>query len=194
MKPSDRKWVPPNAWLAYLDGQNPRYPQTALGSDFVRIRERVAGIRNDATTPDTRLADDPMKFNPASIQSLVHLMTGGLYSGKNGMIHQCRLRYFDPKRQRAGIAEDVAALIEKMTDDTVTVVLVNVNQLDARTVVVQGGAYAEHQILAAKVDGKSIDIGDSSFTVKLQPGSGSRMVLKMKRYANQPTLAFPWNR
>jgi hypothetical protein len=194
MKPSDRKWVPSNAWLAYLDGRNPNYPQTALRGDFARIRQRVAGIRNDTTTPDTRLADDPMKFNPASIQSLVHLMTGGLYSGKNGLIHQCRLRYFDPKRQRAGIAEDVAALIEKMTDDSTTVALVNVNQLDARTVVLQGGAYAEHQILSATLNGKTIDVDDSSLTVKLQPGSGNRLVLKMKRYANQPTLAFPWNR
>jgi hypothetical protein len=31
-------------------------------------------------------------------------------------------------------------------------------------------------------------------TVRLEPGCGGRMVLEMKRYANQPSLAQPWDR
>jgi hypothetical protein len=52
------------------------------------------------------------------------------------------------KVKRAGIPDDVAALVEAMDDTTATVVLVNVNQVEPRTVVVQAGAYAEHQFLA----------------------------------------------
>ena len=41
---------------------------------------------------------------------------------------------------------------------------------------------------------RTIPIDASFFTVRLEPGCGSRMVLKMKRYVNQPTLIFPWDR
>jgi len=41
---------------------------------------------------------------------------------------------------------------------------------------------------------RTVPIEGSSFTVRLEPGCGSRMVLKMTRYVNQPTLIFPWDR
>ena len=113
--------------------------------------------------------------------------TGGV-----GYPLHCRLRYFDPCRRRAGIPEDVAALIDKMTDDEVAVTLVNVNPIDERTVVVQGGAYAEHKLISATADGGALPIGGSHFAVRLAPGAGSRISIRMKRYANPPTLAFPW--
>jgi len=37
-------------------------------------------------------------------------------------------------------------------------------------------------------------VDDSSFTVRLEPGCGARLVLKMQRYTNPPTLTFPWDR
>ncbi len=194
MDRDDLKRVPANAWLSYLDGDNPGYPEAALRSDFARIRQRVAGIRNDTTTPDTRLSDDPMPFNPASIQSLVHLMTGGLHPSNNGLIYHCRLRYFDPAKRRAGLPDDVAALVEKMTDDSVVVTLVNVNQIESREVVVQAGGYAEHQFDTVATGGRTVSVDDSSFSVRLGPGSGSRLQIKIGRYVNQPTLAFPWKR
>ena len=70
-------------------------------------------MRKDTTTPDTRLADDPLKFNPASVDSLIELALGGLPPKNRGKLLMCRLRYFDPARRRAGLPEDVAALIDK---------------------------------------------------------------------------------
>jgi hypothetical protein len=29
--------------------------------------------------------------------------------------------------------------------------------------------------------------------VRLDPGAGTQLLIKAKRYANQPTLAFPWH-
>ena len=49
-----------------------------------------------------------------------------------------------------------AALIDEMTADRVSVTLVNIDQLEPRTVVVQGGAYAEHQFTSVKVGDKVI--------------------------------------
>ncbi len=192
MADADLRRVPRNTWFEFLGGHRPDYPVQILHSDLARIRGRVADMRADQTTPDTRLADDPMKFNPAAVQSLMELMMGALYPGKNGLTLHARLRYFDPGRRRAGIPEGVAALVEKMTDDQVVVTLVNTNQLDSRTVVVQAGGYAEHQILSAQIDDDHVRVDAPHLTVQLAPGCGNRITINMKRYANQPTMNFPW--
>ena len=194
MKETDRKWMSGSAWLDYLEGKNPDFPEQALAADFARLRQRVEGMRSDPTTPDTRLSDDPMKFNPASITSLNHLMQGGLHPGHRGATLFSRLRYFDPVRRRAGIPPDVAALVDRMTDNEVAVTLVNTSQVTAREVVVQGGAYAEHQFLSVTDQTKTTPVNSPVITVKLQPGAGQRLVLKMQRHQRQPTLQFPWNR
>ena len=69
------------------------------------------------------------------------------------MLHS-RLRYFDPLKRRSGIPEDVAALVTKLSATRTVVTLVNVNQVDVRSVTVQGGAYGEHQFLEVDVNGK----------------------------------------
>ena len=124
----------------------------------------------------------------------VHLMLGGVHPGHRGSPLYCRLRYFDPIDRRAGVPEDVAALVDKLTDDEVAVTLVNINQLDTRAILVQGGAYAEHQFLEAKAGKETTMINASHLTVRLAPGAGVRLVIRMQRYLNQPTLRFPWDR
>jgi hypothetical protein len=192
MSSDDLRHVPIDGWLAYLQGQNSGYPEQALRADLAAIRGRVAAMRQDTTTPDTRLADDPMKYNPARVQALRELTLGGIYSGKQGSLLHCRLRYFDPLARRAGLPQDTAALIEKMTGDQVTLVLVNVNQVQPRTLVVQAGAYAEHQFTDVGIEGSTTTVSAPHFTVELAPGAGTRITAKMRRYVNQPTLQFPW--
>ena len=57
-----------------------------------------------------------------------------------------QVRHFDPARGRSGLPEDVAALVKRIAKAEVTRTLINTNLLQARTVVVQTGAYAEHDI------------------------------------------------
>ena len=64
----------------------------------------------------------------------------------------------------------------------------------ARRVVVQGGAYAEHQIESVGRGSTSTSIQASHFTVHLDPGCGETLVLTMKRYANPPTARHPWQK
>lgn len=192
MRPDDRARAPSSGWLDYLDGKSPNYPDAALRSDLERLRTRVAAMRQDTTTPDTRLADDPLKFNPASVESLIELAMGGLPPKNRGRLLFARLRYFDPDNRRAGLPDDVAALIEKMTADEVTLTLVNTNPLADRRVIVQGGSYGEHQFTAAAIDGKEIAVDGAHLQVRLAPGAGGRVVLKMRRYVNQPTLTMPF--
>ena len=193
MNRDDLKRLPAGGWIGFLEGANPDYPVEALQRDFGTIRRKVDGMHRDTTTLDTRLSDDPMGFNPATVSTLIELMLGGI-SPRHGEPLHCRVRYFDPMRQRAGIPEDVAALDEKLTDDETTLTLVNINPVEERKVVIQGGAYAEHQLIGVAVDDHVLPLNQPFFTVRLAPGAGGHMVIKMKRYANQPTFVFPWDR
>lgn len=193
-KPEDRRRLSESGWLQYLDGKNPDYPAQALRGDLAKIRERVAAMRADTSTPDTRLSDNPMQYNPASVDALVELMLGGINIGRLATVQHARLRYFDPVARRAGVPEDVAALVESMTDDSVTVTLVNVGTVHAREVVVQAGAYAEHEFTTLTIGSDARPVHSAQFTLRLEPGCGARLRLGMQRFARQPTMSFPWRR
>jgi hypothetical protein len=194
MNPDDRTRVASDPWIKYLNGDDPQYPVKALQEGLESVRAKAESIRTDTSTPDTRLSDIMNASNPATTETLTQLMLGGLPTGRVGFPLHCRLRYFDPIRRRAGIPQDVAALVKEMNGNTVTVSLVNLDATTNRTVIVQGGAYAEHQFHTVSAGGESVAIEDASFKVRLAPGCGTRLKIKMKRYANTPTLAFPWDR
>jgi len=105
-----------------------------------------------------------------------------------------RFRYFNPEERRAGLPEDVGALVERLGPDSATLTLVNVNPVEPRTVVVQAGGYGEHQFDSVTAGGQTTTVGGPLLTVRLEPGAGSQMVFKMTRYRNPPTLAHPWER
>ena len=193
-KQEDVKLVERNPWVQYLEGNNPNYPVEALEASLARVRADMAEVAADTCSPDTRLSDDMNHINPAKTDALVQQMLGGVPTGRVGSPLYSMLRYFDPRRQRAGVPEDVSALVESMSDAKVTATLVNLNQVEERTVVVQGGGYAEHQIQQVTVDGVTHDVDDSAFTVRLAPGAGTTLTIAMSRYVNQPTFSFPWDR
>ncbi|MFO0910828.1 MAG: hypothetical protein U0794_21225, partial [Isosphaeraceae bacterium] len=78
MRADDRRRVENQGWVSFLEGKNPELPESWLRADLAEVGRRVAAFRADETTPDTRLADDPMPYNPAVVRSLVPLMLGGL--------------------------------------------------------------------------------------------------------------------
>ena len=193
MKRSDLERIPHEGWIGYLEGKEPGYPEKALRKDFERIRMQMEEMRNDPTTPDTRLADWAMDLNPATTDTLVNLMLGGYLTNRVYSLH-CRARYFDPAGQRAGPPEDVAALVEKILPEETVLTLVNVSPVEERTVGVQMGGYAEHQSIAVTIGGKTVPVNSSYFKARLAPGAGATLRIAIKRYANQPTLRFPWER
>lgn len=181
-------------WLGYLEGKLPEFPERALQSDLASIRRRVEMIRTDQTTADTRLADYLLDFNPAATNALVNLTMGGYFArGRIWVLHS-RFRYFDPEKRRAGLPADVGALVEKLGANSATVTLVNTNPIEPRMMVVQAGGYGEHRFDTATIDGVTTKIDGPVFTVRLEPGAGSRIEFAMTRYANKPTFAFPWDR
>ncbi|MCC6456407.1 MAG: hypothetical protein IT328_15740 [Caldilineaceae bacterium] len=194
LREQDRARVKDDPWVQFLNGENDDYPVQALNQDFERIRHRVdEGITNENLTLDTRLSDNPNPYNPATVGTLIRLMWGGLPTGINAYPLQARVRYFDPVLRRAGIPQDVAALVEKLGTDETVINLVNLNQTEARSVIIQGGGYGEHQIVSAQIGETALDVNGAWCTVRLEPGCGGRVTLKMKRYANAPTMLLPWD-
>jgi hypothetical protein len=193
-KTQDRGRVGRNPWVEFLEGSNPGYPEQALQRDADTLAQRTRAFRADRSTPDTRLADNMLDYNPAATDGLVQLMWGALVPGREGGLLNARLRYFDPERRRAGAPEDVAALVSELSDTRTAMTLVNLNPSRARTVIVQGGGYGEHQLLSVTAGDKTTKIDAPLLTVRLDPGCGARLVLQMKRYANPPTVKQPWQR
>ena len=118
----------------------------------------------------------------------------GALTPRYGEPLHARVRYFDPTERRAGIPQDVAALVEGITDTTTTLSLANVNQVTTRQVIVQTGAYGEHQVTSVEFNGDEYPVDRSFFTVELRPGTVSKIVIRLKRYVNQPTFTHPWDR
>ena len=192
MAEGDRALARREPWGAYLSGDDPDYPVTALTGELATLRDAMQRMREDTTTPDTRLSESMNAMNPgACIWRLVELMLGGLPSRHIGAAWHTRVRYFDLDRGRAGIPEDVASLVDSMSDDEVTVTLVNLSPVRRHALILQAGAYAEHQFTAVQADGTTTPLDEPAITVHLAPGAGARLTLKMMRYANQPTHAFP---
>lgn len=194
MQPADQARIGQNDWLSFLHGARTDYPATALQRDLDRVARKLRAVREDRTPPEKRLADNMLDRNPAVTDALVQLMLGGLPPGRDGGLLNARLRYFDPARRRAGVPEDVAALVSEMSDTRTVVSLVNVGRSETRTVVVQGGAYAEHQFESVECHEQVTLLNSRDFTVRLAPGSGAVLKLRMRRYANAPTINFPWDR
>jgi hypothetical protein len=193
MRPEDRPRVGANPWVEFLEGKNASYPETSLKHDLESIARKIALVRADKTPPEKRLADNMLDSNPAATDAMVRLMFGALVPGREGGLLNARLRYFDPERRRAGVPEDVAALVSGLSDRSTVVTLVNVSRTRPRDVMVQGGAYGEHQIEAIEANGRTTAVNAPHLTVRLAPGAGATVTLTMRRYVNQPTVAFPWD-
>jgi hypothetical protein len=70
--------------------------------------------------------------------------------------------------------------------------LVNINPVEARTIIVQAGGYGEHQFEEVKIDGRSTPVGGGPLlSLRLESGCDGRLEFRMTRYRNPPTLAHP---
>lgn len=194
LEESDKELIRDLPWIAFLDGRNPGHPAAALREQLLQVRERIRSIEQDASAPETRRSDYFADFNPVATTALVNLTLGGSDPGNPGNLLHSQLRYFDPKPKRAGLPQDVAALVSRITRDGVTVTLVNTSRTTGRDVIVQAGAYGEHQFTTVAIDGRTERVEASAMTVRLEPGSTGELEIAMRRYANQPALLFPWDR
>jgi hypothetical protein len=182
------------AWLGFLQGKIADFPEKALQADLSRIRRKLELIRTDQTTADSRLADYLLDYNPATTNTLTQLTLGGYFSTGRVWVLHSRFRYFDPVKRRAGLPDDVAALVQKLGADSATVTLVNVNPAEPRDLYIQAGGYSEHEFRSVTLNGKTTHFTGPVLHVRLDPGAGATLDFGMARYSRKPTFAFPWDR
>ena len=137
------------------------------------------------------MSDDSMGANPEVATALTQQMVGGLETAHYGFPLYSRLRYFAPERQ-PGIPANVAALVDSMSATEVAVTLVNLDQTEARTVVVQAGAYGEHRFAAAGSARATVD--RPYVRVRLEPGCAERIVFGAGPLRQAADLHVPWDR
>ena len=153
-------------WLAYLRGEFPDYPEEILRYNHAQVYQRLAYMAHDEQDPATYGDHYLQVRNPITTEGLVQLTMGGPLFNFNGGLLLVRLRYFDWQRRRPGLPPDVAALVEKLAPASAVLRLVNLSAVEARELVVQAGAFGEHQFTTARFQtlaaGQSHDVFSSA--------------------------------
>ncbi len=181
-------------WVSFLRGQNPDYPVTILESTYRETLRRLAVIRSDRSHVDDQDVHHWQQRNPVVVEGLVQLMWGGPNHIYHGGLINCRVRYFDPIRRRPGVPEDVAALVRRIDSQGISLVLVNLSPTHARDVIVQAGAFGEHEFKSVQHNDANVKVDSKHLSVRLNPGAIGTLEIEMLRFANQPTYAFPWHK
>ena len=184
------------AWIRFLAGDCPGYPEAILQANYEEIRRRVRCILEDET--DMTNYTDPHRWqqhNPVVHEALVHLTTGGPQAVYWGGLSRGRLRHFDAQQQRPGLPQDVAALVSGLDAESVDLSIVNLSVHSARDLIVQAGSYGEHRFGRVEVSGEEtpVEVNDKTFQVRLLPGTELDLHIDMQLYCNKPSCAFPWH-
>ncbi|MBE7500277.1 MAG: hypothetical protein HS113_08215 [Verrucomicrobiales bacterium] len=173
-------------WLRFVQGDYPEYPQEILRATYAETLRRLEVIRTDTTEPAERDVHHWQQRNPVVLEALVQTLLGApnhIYHG--GLLHG-RVWYFDPERTRSGLPPDVAALVERIEPPVLSVHLVNLHSTQARDVLLQAGAFGEHQFLTAEFAGQELRVNHHRLAVRLPPGASGRINLRLQRYVNPP--------
>ncbi|GAA1189201.1 hypothetical protein F4556_006617 [Kitasatospora gansuensis] len=203
------------AWFAFLAGDDPGYPERILAAAQAQVRHRLR--RMDAYRDlDVDEADIHVwqQSNPVATEALVQLTWGGPQVLYNGGLQQARLRYHDAEARRAGLPQDVAALVTSIDPEATTVELVNLSPEAERTVIVQAGALAEHTITSVRyttcaddgwmggmydyghtepVVGEAEAVCDGTFlTVRLPASTRIRLTLGLELRTQAPNYRSPF--
>ena len=193
----------PERWFGFMLGENPDFPTQVLEDTYTCMQQRLDKIeRDDWDNLEQWDVHHWQDLNPVVPEGLIQMAMGtpaAVYHG--GLLH-ASVRYFVPPSEgaagRPGLPEDVAALVEAITDDGLTLNLVNTNPLESRDVIVQAGGFGEHRfrdVVDVGVEGgPPTAVNARAMQVTLGPWSQARLRIGMERYAETPTYSYPWRR
>lgn len=178
------------AWLAYLDGDFPDYPERILDANREQTQQRLELMREEERDPETFDEDYLRDRNPVFEKGLLQLTMGAPQPVYYGGLVMGQVRHFDADRGRPGLPEGVAALVESVTSDGVELTLVNTGGQE-RTTTVQAGVYGEHDFTVVECDGEETRVDDDAVDVSLPSGTGLTLTMEMDRFVNEPSYTFP---
>ena len=201
----------------YYAGENPGWPEALLQAEYRGVMEISETIRLDDRSIEERIEQNIVPPNPVATKALTHLTMGSPQSVYNGGLLRAQVRYFDEQRKRPGLPPDVAALVTRLSADRTAIALINLSPDQCRSVIVQAGAFGEHEIrdvhsphtveqgmqrtiwnsgrhaVERTTTRRSHSVNGTSFTVHLPPFRSIDLDLELKRFARRPSYAFPWH-
>ncbi len=181
------------ARFQYYDGKNPDWPVKILQAEYHNAQTTFESIQNETRDARTLIADNVESPNPVFTKGLTQVAMGAPQSVYTGGLLRATVRYFDSDRVRPGLPLEVAALVDKLGADSAGIQLVNLNTSEARNLIVQAGAFAEHEFVEVTYSDQTATVNSKYFAVQLPPGTSIRLDVAMRRFAHQPTYAFPWH-
>ena len=200
-------------WAYFVQGRNPSFPIQAIQADLKLVQRKLKRILNERGDPETWFDAHWLSLDPMPTDNLVRLTIGGLPVHKRGEMLHSYVRYFDLDARKPGLPQGVAALVTAIGPDTVEIEIVNTNLFERRSMIVQGGAYGEHEITqvpytdtensrgpgSAPVDRvdpseRSMRVDGRYLQIDLEPGAGTSVRIGLRRFSSQPSYAFPWRR
>ncbi len=200
-------------WFAFIQGENPDYPEQILRASLAQVYRRMEQVRRDETDPRDNHIHWWQQLNPVTTEALIQLTLGAPQMLYNGGLLLAPIRHFDPDSERSGLPSEVAALVESVEEDRVDLHLVNLSALNERTVRVQAGTLGEHDFtqvtynkLVSEYPGpvgdyatpevvtgsETAQINGVYVDVVLPPGTEICLSLGLRRHVNPPSYAVSW--
>ena len=191
--------------LSYLGGTNADWPTEILAAEYEQVCDKIDRYVNDPDNKDWG-AHTFLAMSPVLANGLAQMTMGAPFTSYNGGLLRARVRYFDVDRKRPGLPTDVAALVEKLESDRTVIQLVNTGAVESRELLVQAGAYGEHDFTEVRFKEKSRDpsgeevwiersvpVDGKVFAVELPPATSVKLEIGTRRFVNKPSYAFPWH-
>jgi hypothetical protein len=183
----------------YYDGKNPDWPMKILTAEYNEAITKYEEMMEDDRLPYDIITTNQMPQHLVLTKGLTQVTMGTPQATYNGGLLRATVRYFDKDRGRAGLPPDTAALVDELRPDGAGIQLVNTNHGETRRVIVQAGAFGEHDFTEVSYHREGDD-GDTTqqvhgkaFVVELPPSTAIRLNAGMNRYVNKPSYAFPWH-
>ena len=134
----------------YYDGVNPDWPEKRLQAEYQYVLAMYEYMRHDSRDTAQIIAENRWPPNPVVTKGLTQVTMGSPQPIYNGGLLRATVRYFDLDQTRPGLPKDVSALVDKLGSDRVGIHLVNLSRTENRNVIVQAGAFGEHQFTQVK--------------------------------------------
>ena len=175
-----------HARFQYYDGRNPDWPEAILGADLAWCESHLERILAEDRDPETLLRESRWPPNPVVTKGLTQLTTGAPQTVYNGGLLRATVRHFDLDRRRPGLPPEVACLVEGLSADSVDLRLVNTGR-ERRRVLVQAGAFGEHEFTSVEAGGETREVGGRHLAVELAPEAGILLRAGLRRFVHTPS-------
>ena len=202
------------ARFQYYDGRLPDWPASNLRTDYKHVAQMHEAMQLDSRSVQEIIADNNWPPNPMVVKSLVQTTMGSPQTLYNRGILRATVRYFDSDR-RPGLPLDVAALVDSLSADGVGIQFVNTSTGEARSLIVQAGAFGEHSFTEVLFEEETVNydgvnpgqrgradrtstatatrVNGKYFAVRMPPMTSVRLDCGLRRFSNDPSYAFPWH-